>query len=81
MQFPYLRHIDASSEPILVQEYVWQALAPLLASQGATRCHHSAPDPATTQEEGRLKTPSADAVAEEGRDDAPSADAVAGDTA
>src|SRR5215470_18733012 len=35
MQFPYLRHIDASSEPALVQEQIWQAIAPLLASKGA----------------------------------------------
>src|SRR5262249_54934264 len=79
MQFPYLRHIDASSEPTLVQEHVWQAIAPLLSDKVATRCRgdsaptrcapDSAPDPATTQEEGRLKTPSADAVAEEGRAD------------
>lgn len=91
MQFPYLRHIDASSEPTLVQEHVWQAIAPLLSGKvttccrpdsASTGCHHdSPPDPATAQEEGRLKTPSADAVAEEGRADAPSAYTVAGGTA
>jgi dTMP kinase len=75
MQFPYLRHIDASLEPTLVQERVCQAVAPLLAGTAATGCHSdspptrcrgdSAPEPATAQEEGRLKTPSADAVAED----------------
>src|SRR5262249_41153020 len=91
MQFPYLRHIDASSEPALVQEQVWQATAPLLSGV-ATRCgHDSAPDPATTQEEGRAGAPSADTVAGEGRADVsgregkgdpkPSADAVAEETA
>ena len=58
MRFPYLKHIDASSEPTLVQERVWQAIAPLLAGQ-------TKDNPATAREEGRLKTPSADAVAED----------------
>jgi hypothetical protein len=75
MQFPYLRHIDASLEPTLVQERVCEAIAPLLASTVATGCQSdspptrcrgdSAPDPATVREEGRLQTPSADAVAED----------------
>lgn len=58
MRFPYLKHIDASSEPTLVQERIWQAIAPLLAGQ-------TKENPATAREEGRLKTPSADTVAED----------------
>ena len=33
MQFPYLQHIDASAEPALVHEHIWQVVAPLLAGQ------------------------------------------------
>ena len=44
MQFPYLQHIDAASEPALVQERVWQAIAPLLAGKVEG-------DPATAQED------------------------------
>lgn len=44
MRFPYLQHIDASSEPPLVQERVWQAIAPLLAGQVEG-------EPATAQED------------------------------
>jgi len=34
MDFPYLRRIDASADPLTVQEHIWQEVAALLARTG-----------------------------------------------
>jgi dTMP kinase len=76
MQFPYLKHIDASQAPTTVQERIWQEVVSLLVRKVEVNS-------VTAQEEGSALScaPSADAVAGEGRLKTPSADAVAEDTA